>query len=381
MAHSEPFFPETYTESRAWFRRQLEVVKKKYPHAKIQSRALKRHPQLTTDWITAASTGEQCLILSTALHGVEGFTGTAVLHHFIHDFLPQIDPERTAITLIHAVNPWGMQHRRRWNESNVDLNRNFRFGDGDINLIQNSGYQKLRWFLHPRRPLGNFATESARYTLGAIFNMARYGIPAVRQATLYGQTEDADGLYYGGRELQDESRLAMELLASMIQAYQRVVHIDMHTGYGPVLSLNLINSVLEAEPPEVWRARFDYPGVISADPEAFYAIEGDWIDALYRYTHLNAPGHSYYGTAFEFGTMGAGVLSQMRALKAVIFDNQISRYGVKSGAVETRVRREFRALFDPPHAPYRQEVIRSSNRALSGIMRWLGDRFEGRGKL
>ena len=44
-------------------------------------------------------------------------------------------PEDVAIVLVHALNPFGFAWRRRWNENNVDLNRNFlddrSFLDGD----------------------------------------------------------------------------------------------------------------------------------------------------------------------------------------------------------------------------------------------------------
>jgi hypothetical protein len=199
-----------------------------------------------------------------------------------------------------------------------------------------------------------------------------HGIPAVREATLLGQVDDPGGLYYGGRKLQPECRLAMDLVTAIIHKYKQVIHLDIHTGYGPALGMNLVNSVLEDTDPQVWSERFKYPGVIRADPEAFYTIQGDWIDALYSYTKQRAPEHTYFGTAFEFGTMGDGLLEQMRGLRAVIFEGQLSQHGTRFEATRQRVEEEYQYLFNPPCERYRQAVIHASDRALRGILTWFG---------
>ena len=66
---------------------------------------------------------ENVVIVSSGLHGVEGFFGSAVQLAFIEQHSARRGlPSNAAIILIHALNPFGFAWRRRWNENNVDLN-------------------------------------------------------------------------------------------------------------------------------------------------------------------------------------------------------------------------------------------------------------------
>ncbi len=60
---------------------------------------------------------------SIGLHGVGGFPGSAIQLQFLNE-LPEVR-RGGAIVLGHILNPYGMAWIRRFNENNVDLNRNF----------------------------------------------------------------------------------------------------------------------------------------------------------------------------------------------------------------------------------------------------------------
>lgn len=70
------------------------------------------------------------LFHSSGVHGVEGYAGSAVQNKILDFFLetPNMIKDDVAIVIIHVVNPYGMSWWRRWNENNVDLNRNFLSG-------------------------------------------------------------------------------------------------------------------------------------------------------------------------------------------------------------------------------------------------------------
>lgn len=69
---------------------------------------------------------ESMLVVSSGLHGVEGFAGSAIQHQLLSAQLESLDlPPDTGVLLVHALNPYGFAWVRRVNESNVDLNRNF----------------------------------------------------------------------------------------------------------------------------------------------------------------------------------------------------------------------------------------------------------------
>ena len=64
------------------------------------------------------------LVLSSGIHGVEGYFGSAVQLAWLDALAHRAPTVETGVLLIHAINPYGFAWRRRWNENNVDLNRN-----------------------------------------------------------------------------------------------------------------------------------------------------------------------------------------------------------------------------------------------------------------
>ena len=65
------------------------------------------------------------LLVSSGTHGVEGFCGAGCQAELLRSGLLDRLPARTAVLLVHAVNPYGFAWLRRTNEDNIDLNRNF----------------------------------------------------------------------------------------------------------------------------------------------------------------------------------------------------------------------------------------------------------------
>jgi hypothetical protein len=80
--------------------------------------------------IIGATNPSSALVLSSGLHGVEAFFGSAVQLAFLDGLPADWRPPRDAsMILFHGLNPFGFAWRRRSNEDNVDLNRNFLIED------------------------------------------------------------------------------------------------------------------------------------------------------------------------------------------------------------------------------------------------------------
>ena len=143
-------------------------IRRFWPSSELKSHALAEDPTLTIDWIDAPCPTPEgpVLIISTGLQGTEGFTGMAVLHHLLETYLEKFDHALTGLLLIHAVNPWGMQLRRRTNAHNVDLNRNFRFESDLPTNFENPGYRSLRALLHPEQPIGICVSRPSNLSQG-----------------------------------------------------------------------------------------------------------------------------------------------------------------------------------------------------------------------
>jgi hypothetical protein len=100
------------------------------------------------------------------------------------------------VLFVHGVNPWGMAWWRRQNESNVDLNRNWRRDDGEP--FENEAYEELHALACPDTPelpsIGDLAS-----TAQALVD-AR-GLAWVRDGITAGQYRHPDGLHYGGARI------------------------------------------------------------------------------------------------------------------------------------------------------------------------------------
>ena len=48
-----------------------------------------------------------------------------MLDVFWQEIYPELDTSNTGVLVVANINPYGMKNHRRYNENNVDLNRNF----------------------------------------------------------------------------------------------------------------------------------------------------------------------------------------------------------------------------------------------------------------
>ncbi|MGW8249614.1 MAG: DUF2817 domain-containing protein, partial [Anaerolineales bacterium] len=151
----------------------------------------------------------------------------------------------------------------------------------------------------------------------------RHGAAALGKYARVGQYHDPRGIYYGGTQLQEETRLLMKLYRRQLQPYRQILHLDIHTGYGPRYQMGLVNSALEPRDSEGLATEFHYPLVWKANTSEFYDIQGDMIDFIYQLVDNEFPDKGLYGTAFEFGTFGSSVLAAVRDLRATILENQL----------------------------------------------------------
>ena len=363
-------FPPTYRDSRTYFRGQLDRIKKIWTSASLDKYFIDEEKDLSIDWISAEpiKKKEKLVLITTGLHGVEGFVGAAMLDLFIKENMPSLDPSNTGLLFVHSINPWGMANFRRFNRNNVDLNRNFFVTPDDFNIVFNQNYLKLDQVLNPRRPLKPFWQEDPRFLLNVISNLARYGIQSLREAVMHGQQSNPEGLYFSGREYQQETTCIRNLIEEVFTSYSDVLHLDMHTGYGPSDQMSLVTAPSESRKSEKLMSVFNYPLVVKADPEEFYSMQGDMIDWIYQYQQFVYPGIKYFGAACEFGTYGDGTLMETKSLRTMIFINQADQHGTISPEVESRIHAEFVEMYFPSSPTWREKALLDCRQAFRGIL-------------
>jgi hypothetical protein len=365
------FFPANYETSRQRFRGYLERIRVRLPGAQLVTRPLAAEAGLSLDWIEAGplQKKEKVLLFTQGEHGVEAFVGSAMLALFMEEFLPGLDPASTGLVLVHAINPWGMQHLRRVNAANVDLNRNFVWDEKSLDPTTNPDYARVNRFLNPPRPAAGALGMQLAFAGGLLREILRLGVARFRSATLLGQYRFSGGIYYGGETLQEETRSVMDLFRQAVTGYERILLLDMHTGYGPRYRMSVVNSAFEPRDSHELSAAFGYPNVVKSNPSEFYAIQGDMIDYIYTLAGRIAPEKHLYATTFEFGTFGDSFGAVLRSLRAMVFENQAYWYGVKNEQLKTRLAREMMEMFNPQEANWQTRALENGRAAFKGILR------------
>jgi len=363
-------WPPSYEAARGWFREALPPALHAWQGARLEARPLAADASLTVDWAVAAPNRNpaRLLVLTTGLHGIEGVVGAYVLRLFVEEYLPRLDPATSGLLLVHALNPWGMHHRRKVNAGNVDLNRNFLLPAQPYDPDFNGDYKHLRGFLGPRRPLEAPPLSATRFLFGLAQAMSRNGAAVIQRAALLGQYGDPQGMYYGGAGLAEESRLLIELLQLGVPAFASATLVDVHSGFGPPRQLSLVHSTREPRPVDELRRSFGYPHVLKSDDRDFYAMRGDMIDSLYGRAGEAWPGTRFYASAFEFGTLGDSTVALARSLRAMVHENQAHHHGARTGSAARWARQEFEALYVPSDPAWWRAARESARRAFDGIL-------------
>jgi hypothetical protein len=171
---------------------------------------------------------EAVMVMTSATHGVEGFCGSAAQADFLLNGGAANLPDRTAVLLVHAVNPYGFAWLRRVTQEGVDLNRNsVDFNDPP----ENAEYARLKEAFRPKRP-------GSPEALGSAETLAKYraevGEKAFMLARTSGQHVDPQGIHYGGSGPTWSRNTMHRFIADFdLPARKQVGVIDYHTGLGP----------------------------------------------------------------------------------------------------------------------------------------------------
>lgn len=363
-------WPSSYQAARSWLRVALPPALGRWPAARLEARPIQPAQDLTIDWGYAPASGRaaRLLILVTGLHGIEGFVGAHILRLFVEEFLPRLDPTTAGVLVIHALNPWGMQHGRKVTAENIDLNRNFLRSPDEFDPAFNPDYARLQGLLAPRRPLERPPLASALFGLGLARAMLKYGADVVQRAALLGQYRDSLGMYYGATHLAQHSGHLLGLLDAYLPSYPAACLLDIHSGFGPQRQLSLVHSTREVESIGDLRSKLGYPHVVKSDDRDFYAMRGDMIDGLYEAARSAWHAPRFYASAFEFGTFGDSVPALARSLQAMVHENQQHHHGAKTPRAARLARREFEALYVPEDPAWWEAASVSARRAFDGIL-------------
>lgn len=301
------------------------------------------------------------LVVSSGIHGVEGFLGSAVQQQLWQDQLRGLSlPSDTGLLAIHALNPFGFAHIRRVNENNVDLNRNFCVHPEGHS--QNAGYDLYYDVLNPK-DLDPDAEQERLVRLGQIAQ--EEGLAKMQAIISSGQYKHPTGIQFGGAREEPENTHLRAIVRDQLKGIPKVAWVDFHTGLGVSATVEM----MFADRPE--DAGF-------ARGQRFYGERarsirgGDSVSA-------DLSGVLAYGVEQELGpetelTMAMaefGTHNPLRVFMAFRADNWLVQHGDLGSEQAQQIKAELKEAFSPAAAEWQTEVLRVGADVIDKALRGL----------
>lgn len=307
-------------------------------------------------YLPARDKAEHLIVLTSGVHGIEGFAGSAVQNWFIHEVLPTLDRSNTGFLLIHGVNPYGFKNERRVTENNIDLNRNF---DTDRKLFdfRNEGYEQLNNLLNPEGAVSDGLLSSPAFFLKTGTSLLHESMETLHEATLEGQYEYPKGISFGGKDFEPQKTILEPILLDLSKPYPEVLVLDLHTGYGNRGVLHLFSS------PSDNRDAQSAARAILADYKVEQASQEDLSGDFSTYVArlLSSQGKLAVPMVLEYGTLNTlSFYGQVESLRRLVIENEWHWYGAKTWFSDKEVRYQFREMYFPSSSRWRQSVLDTS---------------------
>ena len=298
----------------------------------------------------------KAIMSSSGVHGVEGYPGSAI-QLSIMDKLAKAPPfDDHAVILIHAVNPYGMAWWRRFNENNVDLNRNFLRLDEQYSGVP-EGYEEVKDFINPKTvPKKN----EYSYNLRALLLILKHGFSNLKQAVAEGQYQYPTAIQYGGSKLEKGPTMLIEWLSTNLASTQKLFAIDHHTGLGPSGhdTLLLPLSLRDNDVDKFEKLQNIFPGhieLLDAKSGVGYEIKGDIHQGLVN----RFPNISWTYLTQEFGTF-----KPTKVIRASRDENRWTQWGDHIDEADAKnhwTRYNLLRIFNPDDDIWREKIISRGN--------------------
>ena len=302
--------------------------------------------------LDGAPDADRLLVVSSGVHGVEGFCGSGVqVFALCDEELRNRARERgVALLYIHAVNPYGFSYIRRVTHENVDLNRNFcNFSNP---LPVNVGYRALHALLLPKKwppSLGNRAK--------ILWLLLNQGKRAVQTAVSAGQYEFPDGLFFGGAEPTWSNQTLRTVVRKYATHARHIAWIDLHTGLGP-----------SGKGERILSARNDPQGLFDArkmwgdDVTSFF--QDSSVSASVSGAMLESIRHECAQADFDAITIEYGTQPLQQVLQAMRAEQWLQRNPWASARKAQEIKRQMLDAFFTNTDRWKEQVVAQAREAL-----------------
>lgn len=318
----------------------------------MQSWPSKGDSELTTDLALYRYENDNLLVFSSGLHGIEGYVGSSIQRSLMEQIKDQ-KKLKTDILLVHALNPWGMKNKRRVNENNVDLNRNFQTLP-DLYQQKNADYLQVNSYLNPTEALSLGIVHRLGFLLQSIRLIMVYSIETLRRSVLVGQYTEAQGLYFGGKDKEDLQLKIDILLQKDLSPYKVITWIDLHTGYGERAKLHLLANDSQSETGRNLQKLFKNHPIDFGDQKNFYKTNGDMLSYLIQ---KSTSKQQIQGVTFEYGSMDSQkTLGSIESLRRMVIENQGFHHGYNDEQTKAEAIQLFSDMFFPQEEEWKTKI-------------------------
>ncbi len=298
---------------------------------------------------------KKLFIHTSGIHGVEGYPGSAIQLALLNQ--PNFNLENICILFVHVVNPYGMCYNRRWNEDNIDLNRNFH--DETPNVKPHPLYPKIDSFLNPKNE-----SKVKTFWLPAIKNLSLYGFSTLQQIIAQGQFHNAKGLFYGGQQLAEGSKLLMAKIRHHFPHIKVCMGLDVHTGLGKFNTNTLfLEGLFSVDMHKLLQSELDARIVhVQKGHKQSFEIKGGYIEYLKK----------IFGNSIHFSmlTQEFGTKPPIQVLKALRKENFYHHYMPKSKQY-MQAQKQLIETFCPSDLVWRKHVIENGKNYFEQYLKFL----------
>ena len=299
---------------------------------------------------------DNILIISSGTHGIEGYCGSFIQSALLDSGLAKQLTEHCSLMMIHGVNPYGFAWRRRVNENNVDLNRNFL--DHTKPHPENAGYQTLAKLLEPSHWDANTARQIGDALASA--GRAQKDNPRwLQSAWSGGQYEFPMGQFYGGLEPQWSNRVIEEVVTTTL-AKRDITWIDIHTALGEFGTGQCIVEMDQGSPQlaEATNLWGDKVGNIRSNSSVAIPIAGPILPGVEAFL-----GRPILGTSLEYGTV-----TSMEVGGSLIQDQYLHTHGSRESDFGEETKQRMMNAFYPDDQDWRNAVLTIAEETVGAVV-------------
>lgn len=353
----------TYDECRARFRRAAVEAGLAVRSDAIAARGPDGQALTIDSVVVGAAQPRRGLVVLSGVHGVEGFAHSQAQCELLGRLVAGTLPDDVAVLVVHAVNPWGMAWWRRQNESNVDLNRNWRRSDREP--AHNDAYDEVHPLACPDTPELP-SVEDLLATAGEL--VAARGLPWVRDAITAGQYRHPDGLHFGGDRTEASTAVVERLALDHLAGVEQLLTVDLHTGHGPTGELVLLSDQPPGSPQDRFLAQLGRVEATAGNPDA---TTGPKSGQIANGLAGLFPDATCFATSAELGTA-----ADLEQLAATYQESWVHRHGDRTRPDHAAVVWAYRCCFTPDDPEWEDAALRIDaallDGALEAVLAWEG---------